>query len=335
MPSESALLLDRKLGATRRAFHSALVSTSEQLRSMLATKVEGEGITGLFSNGYVNSSSFSTLAAGSTKESSEKGRLQVARDVLLELIGLGDDLYRVEVAPGAGVRCAVSKAYGRIGRAFAAARAASNANSGNPAGADEAENLKRYNYSNWSVAERNIAPGLLIEVAGKDLLADGLSEFLDGNTCLAFMVSGASSPAPLVGLIRPGVFVAQSKTLDPFGMPDRGPATVAVLAEAEGAATFTHQPAGHGESGMGIWSRLTVSSLPETAPESALGSKSANQQREELRQLAALSIEPLLAASGEASTVSQEPGVTAALAATSASGEPIDRLAAWLLSKAK
>ena len=52
---------------------------------------------------------------------------------------------------------------------------------------------------------------------------------------------------------------------------------------------------------MGIWSRLFVDTLPEAAPVSALGPKTVNQQREELCQLASLSIEPLVSEEGEPS----------------------------------
>jgi hypothetical protein len=302
---------------------------------MLESAADDDAVSTKFSSGHINPSIFGALAETGASDSAERERLAVARKVLVGLIELGDDLYRVEVAPGKGVRCAVSKAYGRIGRAFTAARAVANANAGRPASADEAESLKRNNYRNWSEAERNLAPGLLIEVAGEDLLVDGLSEFLDGNACLAFYVTGPASPAPLVGLVRPGVFVAQSKGLDPFGMPDLGPAVVAVMADEQAAATFTHQPAGKGESGIGIWSRLTVDTLPESVPEVGLGPKSANQLREELRQLAALSIEPIALAEGETDIPSQGPGVAAGMAVTGESDEPIDRLAAWLLSKPK
>ena len=335
MPSESALILDEKLGATRRAYRSAIVETSEELRGILETEHKSGDVYSKFSSGYIDPSSFGALSESSVSKGTERARLSAARSVLVELLGLGDDLYRVEVAPGKSVCCAVSQAYGRIGRAFAAARAASNASAGIPAAADELESLQRNNFHNWSKAERNLAPGLLIEVAGEDLLADGLLAFLDGNACLAFHVTGQVSPAPLVGLIRPDIFVAQSKTHDPFGMPDRGPVAVAVLADAETSATFTHLAAGKGESGMGIWSRLFVDTLPEAAPVSALGPKTVNQQREELRQLASLSIEPLVSEEGEPSAPQPWHRVAAAMAEASPSGGPIDRLAAWLLSKAK
>ncbi|MFT6363678.1 MAG: hypothetical protein ACJAZ8_002099 [Planctomycetota bacterium] len=335
MLSDSALVLDAKLGATRRAFHAALVSASEQLRSMLESEVDQEKTSDTFSGGFVNASSFGALGQSAGQVNTEKKRVRAARNILVELLELGDDLYRVKVAPGMSVRSAVSRAYGRIGRSFAAAHSASVANAGKPVPEGEADKLERNNFRNWTAVERALAPGLLIEIQGEDLLTDGLSEFLDGNACLAFLVSGACSPAPLVGLVRPGVFVAQSKNLDPFGMPDRGPAVVAVLAEADAAATFTHRPAGLGESGMGIWSRLIVETLPEAAPGTSLGPKSAYQQREELRQLASLSIAPSVSAADGSIDTDQELGVPAVVAATGVSTEPVDGLAAWLLSKAK
>ena len=300
---------------------------------MVESKADQKSVSEKFSSGFVNASSFGALTRNCGVTA--KQRVRVARETLVELLELGDELYRVQVAPGASVRRAIDKAYGRIGRSFAAAHSASLANAGGQAPRDEASRLERNDFRNWTAAERALAPGLLIEVQGEDLLTDGLSEFLDGNVCLAFLVSGPCSPAPLVGLVRPGVFVAQSKNLEPFGMPDRGPAVVAVLAEADAAATFTHRPAGLGESGMGIWTRLTVDTLPKSAPETCVGPKSPYQQREELRQLASLSIEPIAPSADGTIHSAQEPGVAAVMAAPGASNEPIDRLAAWLASKSR
>lgn len=327
MLSDSALELEAKLGATRRAFHAALVSASEQLRSLLESEVDQEKVSGKFSNGCVDASSFGALFRPPGQDTAEQLRIRAARNVLVELLELGDDLYRVQVSPGASVHSAVRHAFGRIGRAFSAAHSASVARAGAPTPPGDADRLARNDFRNWSPAERALCPGLLIEVQGEDLLVDGLSEFLDGNCCLGFQVSGACSPVPLIGLVRPGVFVAQSRTTDPFGIPDRGPAIVAVLPEAEAAATFTHRPAGLGESGVGIWSRLVVESLPEKAPAASIGGKSANQQRDELRQLASLSIGPVETNLGYDATTST--------VAPTASGEPVDSLAAWLSFRPK
>jgi hypothetical protein len=324
---DSALELDAKLGATRRAFRAALVSASEQLRSLLESEVDHEELSGQFQNGCVDASSFGALFQPRGQDTAEQLRIREARNVLVELLEMGDDLYRVRVSPGASVHKAVGQAFGRIGRAFSAAHSASLAKAGAPTPPDEADRLARYDFHHWSLAERALCPGLLIEVLGEDLFVDGLSEFLDGNCCLGFQVRGECSPVPLIGLVRPGVFVAQSKSTAPFGIPDRGPAIVAVLPEAEAAATFTHRPAGPGESGVGIWSRLAVESLPEKAPEAPIGGKSANQQRDELRQLAALSIGPIAAR--------QESDAAPSTMDTVASEAPVDSLAAWLSFRPK
>ena len=87
----------------------------------------------------------------------------------------------------------------------------------------------------------------------------------------------------------------------------------------EGAAKFSHIPG----AGKGLNERLTVSYLPEKEPRRALGSISAFQQAEDLRQLASLtaSFEAVESASVEAGT-----------------GEPVmdeaGQLASWLIHQA-
>ena len=150
---------------------------------------------------------------------------------------------------------------------------------------------------------------------------------------LVFLVTGPASPAPLAGLVRPGFHVAQLADLpDALDLPEGRPAVVGLFPEAgDATATFTHRPAAPGASGAGIWERLEVTALPEAPPRRGLGPRSADQQAEELRLLASLAIAPEAAPTTAADP---EPEVAReAREGAAASADPVDRLAAWLLSK--
>ena len=95
---------------------------------------------------------------------------------------------------------------------------------------------------------------------------------------------------------------------------------VAALVEA-GAAIFTHDPA----AGRTTWERMKVDHVPKDPPRAAVGVFSAEQQAEELRQLAALATRP--------STAAMAAGAAAAPAAErgAALADPVGSLAGWLL----
>jgi hypothetical protein len=91
-----------------------------------------------------------------------------------------------------------------------------------------------------------------------------------------------------------------------------GPGIAALL--PEGAARFVHDP----DAGPALSERLSVQFMPESEPGHRLGRRSTRQQAQELRQLAAL-------AGGLTEFAGGEAGVDK---------DPVDTLAAWLLSRA-
>jgi len=336
---QTTLNLERAVGASRIEFRSALVSTFEELRGLLRSH-KGDidpHVDGAFTKEFLDLDRFHALAPHAKEDGCDWVRLEAAMKVLGELVELGNDLYRVKIEPGKGMRCAVMRATGRIGRAFSAARAASLAQAGLPGTEEEAENLMSWPFSRWSSAERKLAPSIVIEVAGEDLCAETLVEFLDGGIHLAFLVSGPASPAPLAGLVRPGIHVAQyAEVPKDLKLPEGRPAAIAVFPDAgETTARFVHHPAPVGETGEGIWNRLDVDSLPKELPSKCLGGRSAAQQTEELRLLASLAIEPTKAAPAAAVVEPESEATQAARTSVEASTDPVDRLAAWLLSKRK
>ena len=164
-----------------------------------------------------------------------------------------------------------------------------------------------------------MAPPLVVNVDGCDLRAAGLAEFMDGLEKLVLVVRNESTPVPLVRLITPGTFVQQ--TVDPADLSMlaswNGPGVAGLVPES--AARFIHDPGAGADAGA----RLRVSSLPEDRRRKPVGGVSVSQQSEELLQLKSL-------AGQMGATQTAEPVVVGA----PASSDPVDKLAAWLLSQA-
>jgi hypothetical protein len=132
--------------------------------------------------------------------------------------------------------------------------------------------------------------------------------------------------------------VAQySSAPEVLGLPAGKPAVVGLFPDAgEATARFVHRPAPPEVTGQGTWSRLELEALPPEPPKAGLGGRSAQQLTEELRLLAALAIEPAGSTPGAAAPAEAAPEGEASRAAregAEASADPVDRLAAWLLSK--
>jgi hypothetical protein len=156
----------------------------------------------------------------------------------------------------------------------------------------------------------------VVAVDGKDLKAAGLADFMDGAQKIVLVASGESTPVPLVRLITPGTFVAQttsSADLDRLASWD-GPGIVAVVPDT--AACFVHDPG----RGTAASERLKITRMPEDRRRKPVGGVSVKQQSEELLQLKTLG-----AAQG-----AEEPAVAVA----AGSNDPVDKLAAWLLTQA-
>jgi hypothetical protein len=320
------------LEKARGDFHSALVATSEELRGLLdagsataearAERTAAE--LGAFAVGHIDIERFASFQeTGEPVAVTEAPRIEAATRALQSLLEHGSDLYFVSVEPGSDLRDAATRALGRAGRAFGAARTVELARAGKYDEGAHGGWLDSFPPSLWSQRERELAPPLVMEVEGADLRPGGLADFLDGGQKIVLVVRGSAPPASLSRLITPGLLVVQTED----------PAELAIVAEAEGpaiaalvpsdACRFVHYPAPDGGAG-----RLTVHHMPAEEPRRALGSISVFQQVEAMRQLAALSAGWGLGASETA--VSSDDGASGPPPAASAA----DKLAAWVLRQA-
>lgn len=322
----------RALANSTQAFQSALSTTVEQVKGILATQQSANGsqgaqqkaALGAFAAGRIDSERFSSLFTQTqTLDSTTVETIGRALEALTELVSRKEDLFVVSVEPGGSLRQAVCAALKEVGRAFGAARVAELSKSGGYRHAEHAKYLGSFPFSRWNKTERRIAPPLVVEVDGQDLHGGGLSEFLDGAQKFVLVVRGEMPPAPLVHQITPGTFVLQAAdeaSLARFAAWD-GPGVAALVPES--AARFAHDP----EGGAELSRRLRVDYIPESNPSKPLGGLSASQQMESLKQLAAL-------AAQTAAAVPSGDGQAPAPEAPAAAADPVDKLAAWLLSQA-
>ncbi|MEE9472175.1 MAG: hypothetical protein V3W32_10715 [Gemmatimonadota bacterium] len=342
MPSDGRIKLAlESVQRWREAFHSAVAVTVDQVRSFLEARQPPEGSAsdhvatelGPFAAGRIDAKRFSSLVSEPDSEDVvQLAPLERALAALRTVSQRGDDLFTVRMERGEILSDRVARALAEAGRAFGAARVIRLARSDRYEPEQHAALLDSFPFQRWSTSEREIAPPLVVEVDGADLLVAGLADFLDGSQKLVLVVRDASPPAALVRLITPGVLVLQ--TADPADL-DRlsrtpGPAVAALVSEE--AAHFLHEPATNGRAPL-----LEVTRMPEEEPRRALGSISAFQQTEELRHLAALASRPTAAAAG-AAAAGAAPGIGAPAAAAAQDGtapmDPANKLAAWLLSQA-
>jgi hypothetical protein len=298
---------------------------------------------GGFAAGRIDADRFATLLAPPAPVATESvAQLERAHHALRHVAGRADTMFATSVPAGRELLVHVAHALAEIGRAFSAARAFELARRGRPGGDELDGFIGGFAFRHWNRAERQIAPPLVVEVDGADAQAASLAEFLDGRQKVVLVIRGGSPPAPLARLLSPGLFVVQAgdpADLGEFAAHD-GPAIAALV--PEGAARFVHRP-GPGPAGA----RLEVTHLPD-APRVPLGRYSSFQQAEELAVLRALATAPSVAA-GPPSPAMGEGTPAEAVTPTPAepplplagtgpggggpSGDPVDRLAAWLLSQ--
>lgn len=329
MPSEDrAVRALEALSEDRDAFRSSVARAVDEVGGLLdrqrsSSDVERSGRSlGAMAEGRIDPDRFASLLGKSDAlEPEALEQLERAHEVLTEIHDEGDDLHRVRLEEGGSLRDAVAGATARMGRAFGAARTAELARSGRFRLEDHGGYLDAFPFGMWNTREREIAPPLVVELAGRDLRPAGLCEFLDGGAKIALVVDGTAPPASLVRLVTPGVLVVQSagaEGLAPFGEHE-GAAVGALFDDGDGVARFTHRP----DAGEDPASRLTVEELPGDETIRPVGTISRRQQLEELRQLEALS---RLSAAASASENGGAPD-----GADEAEAEPADRLAGWLL----
>lgn len=325
MPSEDRIKLAlAALKRPRDAFHSAVVAAVEDVTAFLAAQRapaearatrESERL-GAFAADHIDIARFSRLLdEAQTLEPARLEGLEHALRVLKGFAGQGDELYHVRVEEGADLRDTVRDALASRGRAFSTAQLIDVLRTGRNGRRDNVE-YGTLDFRHWTRAERVLAPPLVVEVAGRDLYAAGLAEYLDGGQRIVLLVEGPAAAAPLVRLVAPRTFVQQTTdpaTLSRLAAFD-GPGIAALM--PEGSATFVHDPT-RGES---LAQRLEIGVLPQPSQRAAAGG-SVSQLAEDLAWLQELA---RLASLTRAAPADQpaEPTVT-----------PADQLAAWLLRK--
>jgi hypothetical protein len=329
MPSDERVpqALEALAGA-RETFRAAVAAAAEEVRGFVAAhRSPADGAAeraarelGPFAAGRIDASRFGALFGGA--EPLDAGGLEWlgrAHAVLGEAAGTDDRYFQADVPAGADLRNAVIAALGRAGRAFGAARVVELVRGRRFREMDHAAYLESFPPALWTRAERELAPPLVLGVAGADLQVGGLADLLLGSQKIVLVVRAPAPPAALVRLITPGVFVIQTadaaalKALATVG----GPAIAAVI--PQGGVQFVHDPA----AGTTLPARLSVGELPAEEPKAALGRYGAIQQVEELRQLAAL----------VRLTAPQPLALDGAQAGAPAGATLAEKLAAWLLQQ--
>ncbi|HEX9728035.1 MAG TPA: hypothetical protein VGA37_05995 [Gemmatimonadales bacterium] len=327
MPSDTATASAfAQLAGLRAAHRSVVATTVEEVRGYLeshrgTTDTRSERAAaelGLLGGRHIDLDRFAALVVDApTLNGSAGATVERALETLTGLTRDGDEQFRLELPPGGDLVVAVGRALAEAGRGFGAARVVRLARNGGYRVGEHENWLVELPFAMWTAAERALAPPLVVALDGADLRVAGLANYLDGNLKLVLIVQGgAVPPAPLVRLITPRVFVAQSHDGGPVDRlaAHEGPGVVAVM--PRGAASFVHDPS----AGATLAERLAVTSLPDTPPRKRIGTATAFQQAEELAQLQTL-----------ASAIAAAPVAPGTSAPAS---NPADKLAAWLLTQA-
>src|SRR5450759_1821003 len=236
------------------------------------------------------------------------------------LLRAGDEDFIVDVRAGTSAAAAIRARMTALGPAFAAATIVDLVRRRTYDPAQHGLPLEAHPFQKWTVAERRLAPPLVIRLDGRDLDAFELAPLIDGWVRLVLLVTPPCAAAPLARLVSPGVFVAQSGDIK---VTERvtdfdGPAVIALMKGTE--ARFVHDP----RAGSAMWQRIEVTHMPDAHPRKSLGLRSAWQQRDDLSHLKALIEQPVLPANtGEA--------LRAAVGGNGS--DPAERLTAWLLDQ--
>ncbi|MFL5386447.1 MAG: hypothetical protein ACJ8GN_28340 [Longimicrobiaceae bacterium] len=335
MPSDDrAVRALAALKAPRAAFTAPVADAVEEVRAYLAAHrpaFDGRAAEtarvelGPFAGGRIDAARFGALfTGGAPLDPVSLLRVENALGVLARVAAAGDSLFRVELEPGADLRLAVARALAHAGRAFAAAQVVARIRAGR---ADDGAAREGFPFRRWNRAERQIAPPLVVELDGADLHPAGLADFMDGAVKLVLVVRGPMPPAPLVRLVTPGVWVAQTDDLATLEALAAAPGPAVAALVPEGAARFVHDPAG----GTTVVRRLRVDFVPENGETAALGGLSAFQRHEELAWLRELATAP---AAGPAPQVDAAPAAGPVPTPAGAPGTDVERLASWLVRQA-
>ncbi|HSW31355.1 MAG TPA: hypothetical protein VLH75_17845 [Longimicrobiales bacterium] len=324
--SDLALKALEALGPRVEAFHSAVATAEEEIRSYVTHRrgnaehrsEQTLAELGPFAAGRIDPAKFAALLVDVDDLTPEaEGVMERAEHILAEF-AVGTDFHLVSVPKGGDLRDAVKEALNHVGQVFGASRAVELARSGVFDPAQHNVFLSGLPFRKWHREERRLAPPLVVELEADDLLPAGLGEFLDGAVKVVLVVKGPTTPAPLARLITPGTYVVQTADPAELGGLARSPHPgVALLFDATRAeqARFVHDP----DAGSAPWKRLMVSHMPEQ-PEVGRGRRTPTWL-EELAHLEALARKPAGAADVTAASESAD------------ETSPADQLAAYLLSR--
>lgn len=324
------------------AFTAALTLTAIQLRGWLAEHPTAAGpddgaTFGAFAAGRLNAARLAgVLTPRNPRDADWVESVKRALTVLEDLLGRGDDIFRVRVAPGADLAAVAGAALADAGRAFGAARLGALAQSS--AYRPEHQELLAggFPFGRWSSAERRLAPPLVIDVDGGGAVVAGLGAYLDGNQAFVLVVSGDAPPAPLARLISPGVTVVQASADDDPLAPSltvAGPAVIAIMPPT--AAKFVHLAS----AGVGL-GPVDISFVPAQEPRRPVGAQSVFQQQQDLQLLAAMRTPSTVPTAPEAPVA--PPSVSSPVQlngngnghhADGPQGDLVGALATWLLSR--
>lgn len=300
MPSDTMPREDRErtaavlqaLAEPRARYDAALAGAEERMREYLAAHRSQSGDAtsiattelGRFAGGRIDASRFAALFEERALAPDVANVIERAADIIAELRAEGDALFVVHVPTGADLRRVVAGALAEIGRAFGAALAFQAARAGVRRTEWHERLLGGTPFGSWNRTERLLAAPLVVDVDGSDLHADSLAEFLDGSQKIVLVVRGDATPAPLARLVTPGTFVVQAADASELArFAASGAPGIAALLPAS-CVRFAHDPDG----GPTLGERLTIAHIPVAAPRTSVGGRSAQQQREELAQLALL-----------------------------------------------
>ncbi len=308
-------------------FHSTLSTTAENVRVLLEeTRSAAEGHFDRFSaefgalgSTYLDLDRLATvIGSGPSVDPSAITVVERAHAALSELAGR--PAFTVRVPPGGSLADTVGASLADIGRAMGAARVVELARQDRYHPSEHERYLDAFPFGSWSQAERRLAPPLVVGLSGADLRPSALAEYLDGGVRLVLIVDAPATPAPLVRLITPGVFVAQTTdvaVVNRLAAWD-GPGVVALM--PEGAAEFVHDPA----AGTAFGGRLAITAQPAATGLRRVGPFTVTQQRDELQQLADLASARTEPAAGSVPAGDGQ-----------AQDDPVGKLAAWLLKQAE
>jgi hypothetical protein len=314
------------LGPRVAAFHSAVATAEEEIRSFVA---KGRGASsqraertlaelGPFAAGRIDPEKFAALLHETDEISDTAADVLARAEEILGTFSVGADFHHVVVEAGGDLRDAVKAALNHVGLVFGASRAVELARSGGYDAEQHGHFLKGIPFRKWNRTERQLAPCLVVEVEPDDLLPAGLGEFLDGAVKIVLVVKGVVAAAPLARLITPGTYVVQTANAEELaGLARSRHPGVGLLFDGENAdhAHFVHDP----DAGSTPWQRLNVTHMPE---EAAVGrGRRAPTWLEELTHLQTLAKKP----AGTASNGAEAP--------TGGPVTPADQLAAFLLTQ--